>query len=169
MATTTSTIGFVGLGHMGGSMAARLLAAGYPVHGMNRTRRRADELIAQGLQWHDTPREVAEDWIFHAYGDRASESAVAFTGVKYRSWPPRAGVTSYARIVTNRVLAEQSADLCRTIGFQGIVDLVTMKSGDKAWDDAALAAVKNGAPFSPLPAKYKGEALQVHWHFAVMP
>ena len=32
MATTTATrIGFVGLGHMGGNMAARLLAAGYPV------------------------------------------------------------------------------------------------------------------------------------------
>jgi 3-hydroxyisobutyrate dehydrogenase-like beta-hydroxyacid dehydrogenase len=59
MATTTPTIGFVGLGHMGGSMAARLLAAGYPVHGMNRTRRRAEELIAHGLHWHDTPREVA--------------------------------------------------------------------------------------------------------------
>jgi 3-hydroxyisobutyrate dehydrogenase-like beta-hydroxyacid dehydrogenase len=60
MATTNPTIGFVGLGHMGGSMAARLLAAGYPVHGMNRTRGRAEELIAHGLQWHDTPREVAE-------------------------------------------------------------------------------------------------------------
>jgi 3-hydroxyisobutyrate dehydrogenase-like beta-hydroxyacid dehydrogenase len=60
MGTTTPTVGFVGLGHMGGSMAARLLAAGYPVHGMNRTRRRAEELIAHGLQWHDTPREVAE-------------------------------------------------------------------------------------------------------------
>jgi 3-hydroxyisobutyrate dehydrogenase-like beta-hydroxyacid dehydrogenase len=59
MATTTPTIGFVGLGHMGGSMAARLLQAGYPVHGMNRTRRRAEDLIAHGLQWHDTPREVA--------------------------------------------------------------------------------------------------------------
>jgi 3-hydroxyisobutyrate dehydrogenase-like beta-hydroxyacid dehydrogenase len=59
MATTTPTIGFVGLGRMGGSMAARLLQAGYPVHGMNRTRRRAEELISHGLQWHDTPREVA--------------------------------------------------------------------------------------------------------------
>src|SRR4051812_5284636 len=60
MTSTTPTIGFVGLGHMGGAMAARLLAAGYPVHGMNRTRRRAEELIGQGLEWHDTPREVAE-------------------------------------------------------------------------------------------------------------
>jgi 3-hydroxyisobutyrate dehydrogenase-like beta-hydroxyacid dehydrogenase len=59
MTTATPTIGFVGLGHMGGSMAARLLAAGYAVHGMNRTRRRAEDLIAHGLRWHATPREVA--------------------------------------------------------------------------------------------------------------
>jgi 3-hydroxyisobutyrate dehydrogenase-like beta-hydroxyacid dehydrogenase len=59
MTTATPTIGVVGLGHMGGAMAARLLAAGYAVHGMNRTRRRAEELIAGGLQWHDTPCEVA--------------------------------------------------------------------------------------------------------------
>jgi 3-hydroxyisobutyrate dehydrogenase-like beta-hydroxyacid dehydrogenase len=56
---TRPTIGLVGLGHMGGAMTSRLLAAGYPVHGMNRTRRRAEELIAHGLQWHDTPCEVA--------------------------------------------------------------------------------------------------------------
>jgi 3-hydroxyisobutyrate dehydrogenase-like beta-hydroxyacid dehydrogenase len=60
MAATRATIGVVGLGHMGGAMASRLLAAGYPVHGMNRTRRRAEDLIAHGLQWHDTPRGVAQ-------------------------------------------------------------------------------------------------------------
>lgn len=54
------TIGFVGLGHMGGAMADRLLAAGYPVHGMSRTRQRVEPLIARGLHWHDTPRPVAE-------------------------------------------------------------------------------------------------------------
>jgi hypothetical protein len=31
MAATTTKIGFVGLGHMGGNMAARFLAAGYTV------------------------------------------------------------------------------------------------------------------------------------------
>ncbi|MDX6423930.1 MAG: hypothetical protein QOI67_1401, partial [Gaiellaceae bacterium] len=61
MATTTATrVGFVGLGRMGGNMAARLLAAGYPVYGEERSRQHADELVREGLRWCETPREVAE-------------------------------------------------------------------------------------------------------------
>ncbi|HET6173403.1 MAG TPA: NAD(P)-dependent oxidoreductase [Gaiellales bacterium] len=60
MAATGTTLGFVGLGHMGGNMAARLLAAGYTVYGEQRSRERAQHLIDQGLRWCDTPREVAE-------------------------------------------------------------------------------------------------------------
>jgi 3-hydroxyisobutyrate dehydrogenase-like beta-hydroxyacid dehydrogenase len=56
----TSSIGFVGLGNMGGNMAARFLAAGYSVYGEERHREHADELVHEGLQWRDTPREVAE-------------------------------------------------------------------------------------------------------------
>jgi D-aspartate ligase len=69
------------------------------------------------------PSDTAEDWIFHGYCDATAECVVGFTGVKYRSWPPRAGVTSYARIVTNEVLARKSAHLCRRLGYRGIVDL----------------------------------------------
>jgi 3-hydroxyisobutyrate dehydrogenase-like beta-hydroxyacid dehydrogenase len=58
--TTTNAIGFVGLGHMGGNMAARFLAAGYTVHGESTDRRKAADLVRQGLHWRDTPREVAE-------------------------------------------------------------------------------------------------------------
>ena len=47
MASTTAKIGFVGLGHMGGSMAARFLAAEYPVYGEEQHREQADELLAQ--------------------------------------------------------------------------------------------------------------------------
>ena len=55
-----TTLGFVGLGHMGGNMAARLLAAGYTVYGESRDRRHAEDLVHAGLAWCDTPREVAE-------------------------------------------------------------------------------------------------------------
>jgi 3-hydroxyisobutyrate dehydrogenase len=54
------TIGFIGLGKMGGNMAARYLAAGYTVYGEARNRKGAQWLIDQGLRWVDTPREVAD-------------------------------------------------------------------------------------------------------------
>ena len=53
-------LGFVGLGHMGGAMADRLLDAGYAVYGMTRTRDRAEALEDRGLRWLETPRRVAE-------------------------------------------------------------------------------------------------------------
>jgi 3-hydroxyisobutyrate dehydrogenase-like beta-hydroxyacid dehydrogenase len=54
------TIGFIGLGKMGGNMAARYLAAGYTVYGEARDRSGAQWLIEQGLRWVDTPRQVAD-------------------------------------------------------------------------------------------------------------
>jgi 3-hydroxyisobutyrate dehydrogenase-like beta-hydroxyacid dehydrogenase len=53
-------VGFIGLGAMGGRMAARLLAAGHRVHGWNRSPERVAPLAAAGLVPHATPREVAE-------------------------------------------------------------------------------------------------------------
>ena len=61
MATATEPrIGFVGLGNMGGNMAARFLAEGYPVFGEQRDRAAAQGLVQDGLQWRGTPREIAE-------------------------------------------------------------------------------------------------------------
>ncbi len=54
-----ANLGFVGLGSMGGEMARRLLDAGHTVMGYNRTKSRAQWLIDLGMQWGDTPREVA--------------------------------------------------------------------------------------------------------------
>lgn len=48
------TVGFVGLGVMGKSMALNLLRAGYPLVVYNRTKSRADELIQAGATWADT-------------------------------------------------------------------------------------------------------------------
>ncbi len=58
-AANVRAIGFVGLGVMGGRIAKRLLDAGYEVAGTNRTRAKADRLVAAGMRWADTPREVA--------------------------------------------------------------------------------------------------------------
>ncbi|MGA8747028.1 MAG: NAD(P)-dependent oxidoreductase [Solirubrobacterales bacterium] len=82
MATTrkpAQTIGFVGLGHMGGNMAARLLAAGYTVYGEARTKGRAQHLIDAGLGWCDTPGELAAvaEIVFTSIPDDAALEDVA--------------------------------------------------------------------------------------------
>ena len=53
-------LGFVGLGAMGELIVPRLTAAGHQVTGWNRTRSKAEPLIAQGMRWADTPNSVAE-------------------------------------------------------------------------------------------------------------
>ena len=60
MSPPRPTIGFVGLGHMGGNMAARYLDAGYTVHGEARSKDGREELLGKGLQWRDTPQDLAE-------------------------------------------------------------------------------------------------------------
>jgi len=52
-------IGFVGLGTMGELIVTRLMAAGHRVTGWNRSRDKADKLIAAGMRWADTPRAAA--------------------------------------------------------------------------------------------------------------
>jgi 3-hydroxyisobutyrate dehydrogenase-like beta-hydroxyacid dehydrogenase len=54
------TVGFVGLGDMGGRMVRRLLEGGHTVHGYNRTRARAQWLVDKGMRFAETPRAAAE-------------------------------------------------------------------------------------------------------------
>lgn len=51
-------VGFVGLGIMGGGMAGNLLRAGHPLVVYNRTRSKADSLVANGAVWANPPAEV---------------------------------------------------------------------------------------------------------------
>jgi 3-hydroxyisobutyrate dehydrogenase len=54
-----ATIGFVGTGVMGRSMAGHLLTAGYALRVHNRTRDKAQVLLDRGAVWCDTPGETA--------------------------------------------------------------------------------------------------------------
>jgi 3-hydroxyisobutyrate dehydrogenase-like beta-hydroxyacid dehydrogenase len=73
-----SVVGVVGLGAMGGHLAGRLLDTGHDVHGTNRTASKAQALIARGLQWQDTPREVASaaDVVISMVTDDAALDAI---------------------------------------------------------------------------------------------
>src|SRR5262245_1773642 len=73
-----TTLGFVGLGAMGGRMAKRLLEARHAVVGYNRTRERAQWLVEAGLRLADSPREVAarSDIVFSMVTDTVALEAV---------------------------------------------------------------------------------------------
>jgi 3-hydroxyisobutyrate dehydrogenase/glyoxylate/succinic semialdehyde reductase len=52
-------IGFIGLGTMGGRMAANLLKHDHSLVVFNRTRAKADALVADGATWADSPAALA--------------------------------------------------------------------------------------------------------------
>jgi 3-hydroxyisobutyrate dehydrogenase-like beta-hydroxyacid dehydrogenase len=74
----TTTLGFVGLGAMGGRMARRLLDGGFALHGYNRTPAKAKDLVAAGMTLAASPREVAEraDAVFTMVTDDTALEAV---------------------------------------------------------------------------------------------
>lgn len=72
-------VAFAGLGAMGAGMVARLLDAGHEVVGWNRTREKAEPLLARGMGWADTAREAAAgaEATFSMVTDARAAEAVA--------------------------------------------------------------------------------------------
>ena len=56
---TRRTVGFIGTGVMGKSMAMHLLKANYPLCVYTRTKEKAEELIERGAVWKDSIKELA--------------------------------------------------------------------------------------------------------------
>jgi 3-hydroxyisobutyrate dehydrogenase len=52
-------VGFIGLGIMGQRMAGHILNAGHALNVYNRSRAKAEALLARGAAWNDTPGDVA--------------------------------------------------------------------------------------------------------------
>lgn len=55
------TVGWIGTGVMGKSMAFHLLKAGYSLGVFTRTENRAKELLDSGAHWYDSPRDLAAE------------------------------------------------------------------------------------------------------------
>ena len=72
-------LGFVGLGAMGQLIVPRLMNAGHEVTGWNRSRDKAEALIAAGMAYADSPRAVAEqsDIVFSIVTDAKAVKACA--------------------------------------------------------------------------------------------
>lgn len=70
IAPGTTKIGWIGTGVMGSSMCGHLIDAGFSATVYSRTKSKADDLVANGAQWVDSPKAVAEqsDVIFAIVG-----------------------------------------------------------------------------------------------------
>src|ERR1700742_2737453 len=54
-------VAFIGLGRMGHGMAGRYLDAGFTVSVWNRSKAKADDLVARGARWATSPEDAAID------------------------------------------------------------------------------------------------------------
>src|SRR5258708_25850616 len=53
-------VAFIGLGRMGRGMAGRYLEAGFSVAVWNRSKAKAEDLIARGARWAASPADAAD-------------------------------------------------------------------------------------------------------------
>ncbi|ADI27503.1 6-phosphogluconate dehydrogenase NAD-binding protein [Geobacillus sp. C56-T3] len=74
------TIGFIGLGVMGKSMARHLLKAGYPLLVYTRTKEKAEGLLQEGAVWKETVADLAReaDVVMTMVGDPRDVEQVYF-------------------------------------------------------------------------------------------
>jgi D-aspartate ligase len=85
---------------------------------------RAAEAAGTGLLVQEyVPAAPGHDWFFHGYASRTGECKPASTGVKVRSYPARAGLTSFGRCVPNRALRDSVTGLLAGLRYRGIADL----------------------------------------------
>jgi 3-hydroxyisobutyrate dehydrogenase len=141
----SQTIAILGLGAMGERMAARLVAAGYPVRVWNRTAK----LVPQGAQWADSPRIAATgaDFVIAmVYDDAASRSV----------WlHPTTG--ALAGLSTEAIAVE-----CSTLSVDWVSELSAAFTARKlAFIDAPVAGSRPQAQAGQLIFMAGGEAAHV--------
>ena len=76
------TLAWIGTGIMGRSMCGHLLAAGHAVTVYSRTRAKADDLVAKGARWADSPAAAASgaEVVFTMVGFPSDVRQVYFDG-----------------------------------------------------------------------------------------
>ena len=112
-------VGFIGLGLMGRPMALNLLKAGYAVTVWNRTRARADDVVAAGAKLAVTPRETAAgaDVLFTIVSDPPAVEAVLW-GADGALAGLRKGSVLVDSSTVSPDLARRTAAACAELGVE---------------------------------------------------
>jgi 3-hydroxyisobutyrate dehydrogenase-like beta-hydroxyacid dehydrogenase len=104
-----ASIGFIGLGRMGHGMAGRYLDAGFDVAVWNRSKAKADDLVARGARWASSPADAA-------FGADAIVTMVADDEASHAVWLGKDGAIETAQ-------AKTLAIECSTVSYQHALDM----------------------------------------------
>ncbi|MDA7640616.1 NAD(P)-dependent oxidoreductase [Opitutaceae bacterium] len=136
-------VAFIGIGVMGKSMAGHLLEAGYPVSVYNRTKSKADDLVARGATWVDSPAaaSVDADVVITIVGFPADVEETYFgsEGV-FQTMPPGGLVIDMT--TSSPVLAKRIASVASEKGI-GALD-APVSGGDLGAKEARLSIMIGG-------------------------
>lgn len=154
MTTPLPNVAFIGLGHMGHAMAAKLLAAGYPLTVYNRTAAKAEPLRTLGAKVAATPAEAVTEAAFvvtMVTDDAALRAVTTGTTGVLPSMPPGA-----VHISCSTVGPETTRELARAHYRQGSRLIAAPVFGQpEAATEARLWVCTSGS----VPAKEKAEPL----------
>lgn len=111
-------VAFIGLGRMGQGMAGRYLDSGFTLAIWNRSRARADDLIARGARWTASPADAARD-------ADAIVTMVADDAVSRTVWTGKDGIAETARkdalaIECSTVSHRHAMDMARDLAARGL-------------------------------------------------
>lgn len=111
-------VAFIGLGRMGHGMAGRYLDSGFTLAVWNRSRDKADDLIARGARWATSPADAARD-------ADAVVTMVADDDASRTVWTGEDGIIGTARngafaIECSTVSHRHAVDMARNLAARGL-------------------------------------------------
>ncbi len=130
-------VAFIGLGRMGHGMAGRYLDAGFTVAVWNRSKAKAEDLIARGAEWATSPEDAAidADAVVTMVADDEASRAV---------WLTRDGAAATMKAGT---LAIE----CSTVSYQHALDLAhELRSRGLVYIDSPVTGLPDAAASGKL-------------------
>ena len=161
------TIGWIGMGRMGYPMAERLCKAGHGVHVWNRTRAKAEPLVAKGATLVDSPRDLAGVDIVFTMVSTGKDLEQVFFGPDGVLTGDR---TPAIFVDCSSIAVDQSADFRKRLAARGAQLVAAPVSGNgKCVKAGKLSSVTSGprdafdkvepliAAIAPAGVSYVGE------------
>lgn len=137
------TVGFIGTGVMGKSMAGHIHAAGYPLNVFTRSKEKALDLIASGAAWKETIADLAKDSeIIITMIGYPKDVEEVYLGTKGLLTNAKKGSYLIDMTTSKPALAKRISDAAKSKGLH-VVD-APVSGGDIGAQNATLAIMAGG-------------------------